>query len=144
MEHIGGIEHEHGGVHLQREEHLDPERERLRFAVYTPTTLISTKAMGNGSANIATWQYNNTGTGESIVRSFAFSGQAGGTGAITVEIGVTGTTEEADQRIIDTYSLTANVPYFVNGWYTVPVSSFLSGFASNATTNGLAAGLKSA
>jgi hypothetical protein len=29
----------------------------------------------------------------------------------------------------------------VNGWYTVPVNSFLCGYANSATVNGLASGV---
>jgi hypothetical protein len=113
------------------------------MATYTVKTLISAKAMGNGSANIATWQYQNTGTAEAVARSFAFMGQAGGTGSVTVQIGVTGATSIANQNVIDAYPLTANNPYFVNGWYTVAVNSFLDGFTTNTTTNGAAYGLLS-
>ena len=113
------------------------------MATYTVKTLVTTKPFGNGSGAITTWQYQNTGSAEAVCRSFAFMGQAGGTGAVTVQIGVTGATSIANQNIIDAYSLSANIPYFVNGWYTVPVNYYLQGFASNATTNGLASGVTS-
>lgn len=111
------------------------------MATYTPKALINSKAMGNGSANITTWQYQNTGTVAAVARSMAFMGQAGGTGSVTVQIGVTGATTIAAQNIIDAYALSANVPYFVNGWYAVDVNYFLDGFTTNASTNGAAYGV---
>ena len=113
------------------------------MATYTVKTLITTKAMGNGTANVTTWQYQNTGTAEAVCRSMAFTGQAGATGQVNVQIGVTGATSEADQQIIDSFVLTAGSPYFVNGWYTVPVNSFLQGYSNATTTNGGAFGLTS-
>jgi hypothetical protein len=112
-------------------------------ATYTPKTLITSKTLGNGSANVATAQYNNTGTGESIARSLTSMGQAGATGQVTWEMGVTGVTSIQQQRFIDAYVLTASIPYFVNGWYTVPVNSFLSAWGSTATVTGYAAGVLS-
>ncbi len=111
------------------------------MATYTPKTLINSKAMGNGSGNITTWQYNNTGTVASVARSFAFAGQAGATGQVNVQIGVTGATTIAAQTIIDSYVLTSGVPYLVNGWYTVDASFFLDGFANSTTVNGYAGGV---
>lgn len=111
------------------------------MATYTVKTLIAPKTMGNGSANIATWQYNNTGTAESVVRTFTFSGQAGATGTVTAQIGVTGATASAAETILDAVPIAANTPTILNGWYTVPVSSFLAGYAANTTTSGGAFGL---
>lgn len=114
------------------------------MATYTPKTLIRPTTLGNGSGNITTAQYNNTGTGEAVARSLTSVGQAGATGAVTWEEGVTGATSVQHNRFIDAYVLTANVSYFVNGWYTVPVSDFLSAWGSTATITGYAAGVVSA
>lgn len=111
------------------------------IATYTPKTLINAKAMGNGSGNITTWQYNNTGTVASVARSLAFTGQAGATGQVNVQIGVTGATTITAQQIIDSYALTAGVPFLVNGWYTVDAAYFLDGYANSATVNGYAGGV---
>jgi len=121
--------------------HDYPDGERLHEATYTVKTLIAAKAMGNGAANVTTWQYQNTGSAEAVCRSLAFQGQSGATGEVSVEIGVTGATSEVDQRIIDQYVLTAGTPYFVNGWYTVAASSYLQGFANATTVNGAAYGV---
>jgi hypothetical protein len=110
-------------------------------ATYTPKSLINAKAMGNGSANITTWQYNNTGTVASVARTLIFTGQAGATGQVNVEIGVTGATAIQNQRIIDSYVLTAAIPYQVNGWFDVDVNYFLSGFANSTTVTGSAYGV---
>ena len=111
------------------------------MATYTPKTLIQAKAMGNGSAAITTWQYQNTGSVASVCRSMAFVGQAGATGAVTVQIGVTGATSVTAQEIMDVQVLTANVSLFVNGWYTVDANYYLQGYANSATVNGYAAGV---
>lgn len=111
------------------------------MATYTVKTLITSKTVGNGSANVATAQYNNTGTAESVARSLTSMGQAGATGQVTWEMGVTGVTSIQQQRFIDAFVLTASTPYFVNGWYTVPVSSFLSVWGNSSTITGYAAGV---
>jgi len=113
-------------------------------ATYTPATFVTAKALGNGSGNITTWQYQNTGTLGAICRQLVFSGQAGATGAVTAEIGVTGATSIQNQRIIDAVVLTANTPYFVNGWFNVPINHFLSGFANSATVTAAAYGVTAA
>lgn len=115
----------------------------IRTATYTPKTLILPKTLGNGSGNVTTAQYNNTGSGEAVARSLTSMGQAGATGQVTWEMGVTGATTIQSQRFIDAYALTANIPYFVNGWYTVPVNDFLSAWANSATVTGYAAGVTS-
>lgn len=112
-------------------------------ATFTVKTLIRPTTLGNGSANIATAQYNNTGTGEAVARSLTSMGQAGATGAVTWEEGVTGATSQQHNRFIDAVVLTASVPYFVNGWYTVPASDFLSAWGNSATITGYAAGVTS-
>lgn len=114
-------------------------------ATYTPATLITAKALGNGSGNVTTWQYQNTGAAGAfaVARSMVFTGQAGATGAVTVEQGVTGATASTSQRILDGVVMTANVPYFVNGWYVMPVNGFLQGYANSATVNGGAYGVTS-
>ncbi len=113
------------------------------IATYTPKTLITPTTLGNGSGNITTAQYNNTGTGEAIARSITSMGQAGATGQVTWEMGITGATTQQHNRFIDAYALTANIPFFVNGWYTVPASSFLSAWGNSATITGYAAGVTS-
>lgn len=113
-------------------------------ATYSPATFIPAKTLGNGSANVATAQYQNTGTLGAVVRSLVFAGQAGATGAVTGEIGVTGVTSIQSQRIIDADVLTANVSMFVNGWYNVRVNDFLSLWGSSATITGAAYGVTAA
>jgi hypothetical protein len=113
------------------------------MATYTVKTLILPTTLGNGSGNITTAQYNNTGTAEAVARSLTSVGQAGATGAVTWEMGVTGATSVQHNRFIDAYVLTANVSYFVNGWYTVPANDFLSAWGSTATITGYAAGVTS-
>ena len=115
-------------------------------ATYTPATLITAKALGNGAAAVTTWQYNNTaGAGNfGVVRSAIFTGQAGATGAITVEQGVTGATAVTAQRIVDGQVMTASAPYLLNGWFVVPNNGFFQGYANSATVNGGAYGVTAA
>lgn len=113
------------------------------MATYTVRTLITPTTLGNGSGAITTAQYQNTGTAESVMRSSTSMGQAGATGEVTWEMGVTGATSIQHNRFVDAYTLSANIPYFYNGWYTVPVSSFLSAWGSTATITGYAAGVTS-
>lgn len=110
-------------------------------ATYTPLTAVTAKTLGNGSANITTWQYQNTGTLGAIIRTMIFTGQAGATGAYSVEIGVTGATAVQAQRIIDGKVLTANVSDINNGWFNVPINHFLSAFGNAATITGAAYGV---
>lgn len=118
------------GVHEHHEYH-EPDTFREHQAAYLPATLITAKLMGNGAANIATWRYQNTGGAGTfgVVRTATFcSVSARG---VTVEQGsVAGDT--AAQKIIDAYVLTVNVPYILNGWYTVQNNDYFEGFASGA------------
>lgn len=110
------------------------------MATYTPATLITAKAMGNGAANIATWRYQNTGGASTfgIVRTMAFSTPSSAR-AITVEQGSTAA-DTAAQKIVDAFVLTANVPQVYNGWYTVQNNDYFEGFANNTDINGAAYG----
>jgi hypothetical protein len=110
-------------------------------ATYTPISLIPPKTMGNGSANVATWQYQATGTFGAVCRTHSYCGQAGTTGSVTVQIGVTGTTAVADQNILDASVITANVTLLNNGWWQVQTNSFFEGYASLGTTTGGAFGV---
>lgn len=110
------------------------------MAAYTPATLITAKAMGNGSANIATWRYQNTGGAGSlgIVRTAIFSTPTAAR-TVTVEQGSTAGTTVA-QRIVVDYALTANVPYILNGWFTLINNDYFEGYANNTDINGAAYG----
>ena len=100
------------------------------MAAYTPATLITAKLMGNGAANISTWRYQNTGGGGTfgVVRTNIFSSAAAR--AITLAQGSTAA-DTAAQKILDAYVLTVNVPYLLNGWYTVQNSDYWEGYANN-------------
>lgn len=113
------------------------------MATYTPATLITAKIMGNGAANIATWRYQNTGGAGTfgIVRTNIFSSAAAR--AITVEQGATAA-DTAAQKILDAYVLTVNVPYLLNGWFTVQNNDYWEGFANNTDVVGAAYGYTSA
>lgn len=100
------------------------------MATYIPATLITAKAMGNGAANIGTWRYQNTGGAGTfgIVRTAIFNSAAAR--AVTVEQGSTAA-DTAAQKILDAYVLTVNVPYILNGWFTVQNNDYFEGFANN-------------
>lgn len=109
------------------------------MAAYTPATLITAKVMGNGAANIATWRHQNTvGAGSySVVRTAIFSSAAAR--AVTVEQGSVAA-DTAAQKIIDAYVLTINVPYTLNGWYTVQNNDYFEGYSNNTDCIGAAYG----
>jgi hypothetical protein len=109
------------------------------MAAYTPATLITAKLMGNGAANIATWRYQNTGGAGTfgVVRTAIFNSAAAR--AVTVEQGSTAA-DTASQKILDALVLTVNVPYPLNGWYTVQNNDYFEGFASAADVVGAAYG----
>jgi len=100
------------------------------MAGYLPATLITAKLMGNGAANIATWRYQNTAGALTfgVVRTNVFNSVSAR--AITVEQGSTAA-DTAAQKILDAYILTVNVPYILNGWFTVQNSDYWEGFANN-------------
>jgi hypothetical protein len=110
------------------------------MAAYTPATLISTKALGNGAGNISTWRYQNTaGAGNfGIVRTAVFVTPTAAR-VITVQQGATAG-DTAAQRILDTTPLTEDVPYILNGWYVVVNGDYFQGFANNTDVNGAAYG----
>lgn len=105
------------------------------MASYLPSTLITQKAMGNGSANIATWQVQNTlGASTFHVHRTLVAETPTAAPAITIEMGGTSATTTA-QRMLDAYVLTVNVPFVQNWWVAVPNNSYFGGFANNTTTN---------
>lgn len=113
------------------------------MSVYTPATLITSKVMGNGAANIATWRYQNTGGAGTfgIVRTAIFMTPTAAR-AVTVEQGSVAADTVA-QKILDAVALTANVPYQLNGWIAVQNNDYFEGFANNTDINGAAYGYTS-
>lgn len=110
------------------------------MAAYTPATLISTKLLGNGAANIATWRYQNTGGAGTfgIVRTFLIETVTAAR-TVTIQQGVTAT-DTAAQRLFDAYALTANVPFIQHGWWVVINSDYFQGFANSTDIGGAAYG----
>lgn len=113
------------------------------MAVYTPATLITSKAMGNGAANIATWRYQNTGGAGTfgIVRTAIFNTPTAAR-VVTLEQGSVAADTVA-QKILDAYPLGASVPFIMNGWFTVQNNDYFEGFANNTDINGAAYGYTS-
>jgi len=109
-------------------------------AAYVPLTIITSKAMGNGAANIATWRAQNTGGAGTfyIPRTCIFVTPTAAR-TITIEQGSTAADTTA-QKILDATALTANVPYQINGWFTVQNNDYFEGFANNTDINGAAYG----
>ena len=110
------------------------------MATYTPATLITAKAFGNGAANIATWRYQNTaGAGTfGVVRTLIVNTPSASR-TVTIEQGATAADTVA-QKILDAYALTASIPLVLNGWYTVQNNDYFEGFANNTDINGAAYG----
>lgn len=113
------------------------------MSVYTPATLITSTAMGNGAANIATWRYRNTGGVGTfgIVRTCIVNTPTAAR-TVTIEQGSVAADTTA-QKILDAYALTANVPYILNGWITIQNNDYFEGFANAADINGAAYGYTS-
>lgn len=121
--------------HLHHEYH-DPETFREHHAAYTPAQLIAPKLFGNGAANIATWRHQNTaGAGTFSVARTVIIETVTAARTVTLQQGVTAA-DTAAQRIFDAVSLTANVPYIINGWYAIPNSDYFQGFANAADIGG--------
>lgn len=102
------------------------------MATYVPAILITAKTMGSGSANIATWQKQNTaGAGTfDIHKTFtAVSPNAGG--RVTVEQGSVGSDTVA-QKLLDGYLLTTEVEFIQDWWIPVQNNDYFGGFASQS------------
>lgn len=107
------------------------------MATYTPANLITTKALGNGAGNIATWRYQ-ASSEKGIVRTFIINTPTAAR-TVTIQQGATAGDTTA-QRILDAYALTANVPYVFNGWIEIEDTHYFQGFANNTDINGSAWG----
>lgn len=114
------------------------------MATYTPATLITSKVVGNGAANIATWRYQNTGGAGTfgIVRNTVFCAPVAAR-VITLEQGSVAA-DTAAQKILDAYAFGgANVPWIQSWWLTVQNSDYFEGFANNTDIVGAAYGVTS-
>src|SRR5262245_42544884 len=110
------------------------------MATYTPATLITAKAMGNGAANISTWRYQNTGGAGTfgLVRTVIVNTPTAAR-TVTIEQGSTAADTVA-QKILDAYALSANVPYVLNAFITVQNNDYFEGYANNTDINAAAYG----
>ena len=110
------------------------------MATYIPATLITSKAFGNGAANIATWRKQNTaGAGTFDVHRTLVVATPTGSSTVTIEQGATAADTTA-QKIVDAYALTVNVTFLQNWWITCANNDYFEGFANNTTTNGASYG----
>lgn len=101
------------------------------MAVYTPATLITSKAFGNGAANIGTWQKQNTaGAGTFDIYRTTVVCTAGSARHYTLEQGATAA-DTAAQKIVDTFFITPFVPDVRNWWIAIPNNGYFGGFADN-------------
>lgn len=113
-------------------------------ATYTPATLITSKVVGNGAANIATWRYQNTGGAGTfgVVRQTVFCSITGAR-TMTLEQGSVAA-DTAAQKIWDAVVLGgANVPTMTPWWLTVQNNDYFEGFANNTDLVGAAYGVTS-
>ncbi len=110
------------------------------MATYVPSALIETKALGNGSGNIATWQVQAAASGSHtlIARTIAVVTPTAAR-TVTLEEGATATATTA-QRFVDAFALTANITQVWNLWLVIPTSSYLQGYANSTDINGQASG----
>jgi hypothetical protein len=104
------------------------------MAVYVPLQIISNKAMGNGSANIGTWQVQNTlGAGDFYIHRTTTLEDPNGS-SISIELGATAATTTS-QRIMDAQAIVAHITFIQNWWVAQPNNAYFGGFANTATTN---------
>jgi hypothetical protein len=112
----------------------------VNMATYTPAILIETKAFGNGSGNIATWERQNTaGAGKLDIHRTLVVDTPSSSRTVTIESG-TDSFSITDRKLIDAYPLTANVTFYQNWFVTVPNFSYFHGFANNTDINGKTSG----
>lgn len=110
------------------------------MAVYTPAQHITTKAFGNGAANIATWRKQNTaGASTFDIHRTTVINTPTAARVVTIQFGATGADTTAE-RIMDVYPLTATVPLVQNWWIAVPNNAYFEGFANNTDINGQSGG----
>lgn len=110
------------------------------MATYTPATLIATKLLGNGAANISTWRHQNTAgaSNQSVVRTTIIETVTAAR-VYTIQQGATAA-DTAAQRIADAVPLTANSPTILNNWIVVINNDYYQGFANNTDIGGAAYG----
>jgi hypothetical protein len=110
------------------------------MAAYVPATLITTKALGNGAANISTWRKQNVaGAGTFDVHRTVVIETPTAARTVTIQQGSTAVDTTAE-RIIDAFALTANVPNIRNWWVAVANNDYFQGFANSTDINGAAYG----
>ena len=110
------------------------------MAVYTPKQIIAGKAMGNGAANIGTWQVQNTqGAGTFFIVRTLLVVTPTGARTVTIEEGSVAADTVA-QKIMDAEPLTANAQMLRNMWLAVPNNDYFGGYANNTDINGAASG----
>src|SRR5262245_26368442 len=106
------------------------------MATLVPAELISTKALGNGAANISTWRKQNTaGAGTFDIHRTTVIQTPTAARTVTLQNGSTAADTTAE-RIRDAFALTANVPFVQNWWVAVKNNDYFQGFANNTDING--------
>ena len=110
------------------------------MATYTPATLITSKAFGNGAANIATWRKQNTaGAGTFDIHRTLIVVTPTAARTVTIEQGAVAADTTA-QKILDAEPLTANTSFLRNWWITCANNDYFEGFANNTDINGASYG----
>lgn len=104
------------------------------MATYVPANLITTKAFGNGSANIATWRKVAAGGVTDIHRTLTVETPTAAR-TVTLQQGATGV-DTTSERIADALALVANVPTILNWWVVVLTAEYFQGFANSTDING--------
>ena len=110
------------------------------MATYTPATLITSTAFGNGAGNISTWRKQNTaGASTFDIHRTTIVDTPTSSSHVTLEQGSTAADTTA-QKIVDAYLLTVNVPQVWNWWITIKNNDYFEGFADQTTVNGASYG----
>lgn len=110
------------------------------MATYLPAVLITSKAFGNGAANIATWRKQNTGgAGTFDVHRTLVVVTPTAARTFTIEQGSTAA-DTVTQKILDAAPLTASVQFVQNWWVAIQNSDYFEGFANSTDINGASYG----
>jgi len=106
------------------------------MATFVPATLITTKALGNGAANIATWRKQNTaGSSTFDIHRTTTIETPTAARTVTIQQGATAADTTAE-RLRDAHALTANLAFITNWWVTVANNEYFQGFANSTDING--------
>jgi hypothetical protein len=97
------------------------------MATYTPVVLRTPTNIT--ASDVAVF----TSSGVNIMRTFSFVTETAH--SVFLGIGAAGAADATTNRILDSYLLTINIPYIVNGWWVLANTDKLNTHADSIATN---------